>query len=101
MIPAFQRDEALLEDIAAGKGIVKRRTDDNVFVKGKTIAATPGSVVYQSELFQLIQYNPTTDKVPAEPLPYVPPPGNRLHGGCLAGCVSWGALPCWCWRCWW
>ena len=37
----------LLEDIGAGKGIVKRRTDESVFVKGKTIAATPGSVVYR------------------------------------------------------
>lgn len=69
----------LLEDIAAGKGIVKRRTDDNVYVKGKTIAATPGSVVYQSDLFQLIQYNPTTDKVAAEPLLYVPPLVNRYY----------------------
>lgn len=69
----------LLEDIASGKGLVKRRTDDNVFVKGKTIAATPGSIVYQSDLFQLIQYNPTTDKVAAEPLLYVPPLVNRYY----------------------
>jgi polyhydroxyalkanoate synthase len=69
----------LLEDIAAGKGIVKRRTDENVFVKGKTIAATPGSVVHQSDLFQLIQYNPTTDTVAAEPLLYVPPLVNRYY----------------------
>ena len=69
----------LLEDFASGKGIVKRRTDESVFVKGKTIAATPGSVVYQSELFQLIQYNPATDKVAAEPLLYVPPLVNRFY----------------------
>ena len=69
----------LLEDIASGKGIVKRRTDDSVFVKGKTIAATPGSVVFESELFQLIQYNPTTDKVAAEPLLYIPPLVNRFY----------------------
>ena len=69
----------LLEDVASGKGIVKRRTDDSVFVKGKTIAATPGSVVFESELFQLIQYNPTTDKVAAEPLLYVPPLVNRFY----------------------
>jgi polyhydroxyalkanoate synthase len=69
----------LLEDIAAGKGIVKRRTDETVFVKGKTIAATPGGVVYQSDLFQLIHYNPATDKVAAEPLLYVPPLVNRYY----------------------
>lgn len=69
----------LLEDIAAGKGIVKRRTDETVFVKGKTIAATPGSVVYQSDLFQLIQYDPATETVAAEPLLYVPPLVNRYY----------------------
>ena len=69
----------LLEDIGSGKGIVKRRTDETVFVKGKTIAATPGSVVFESELFQLIQYNPTTEKVAAEPLLYVPPLVNRFY----------------------
>lgn len=69
----------LLEDIGSGKGIVQRRADPNAFEKGKTIAATPGSVVYQNELFQLIQYNPATDKVAAEPLLYVPPLVNRYY----------------------
>ena len=69
----------LLEDVAAGKGIVSRRTDETKFVKGETIAATPGEVVYESELFQLIQYSPTTEKVAAEPLLYVPPLVNRYY----------------------
>lgn len=69
----------LIEDLASGKGIVKRRTDDRVFVKGKTIAATPGDVVFQTELFQLIQYKPATDTVAAEPLLYVPPLVNRYY----------------------
>ncbi|MEO6247514.1 MAG: class I poly(R)-hydroxyalkanoic acid synthase [Sphingomicrobium sp.] len=69
----------LIDDIASGKGIVKRRADPNTFVKGKTIAATPGEVVFQNELFQLIQYTPTTAKVAAEPLLYVPPLVNRFY----------------------
>ncbi|WP_051504303.1 PHA/PHB synthase family protein [Sphingomonas jaspsi] len=69
----------LLEDILSGKGIVRRRTDPKAFEKGVTIAATPGEVVYQNDLFQLIQYTPTTDKVAAEPLLYVPPLVNRFY----------------------
>ena len=69
----------LLEDVGSGKGIVQRRTDPNAFEKGKTIAATPGAVVYENELFQLIQYDPATDKVAAEPLLYVPPLVNRYY----------------------
>ncbi len=69
----------LLEDVGSGKGIVQRRTDPNAFEKGKTIAATPGSVVYENKLFQLIQYSPTTDEVAAEPLLYVPPLVNRYY----------------------
>jgi len=69
----------LIEDIASGKGIVQRRTDPTAFEKGKTIAATPGEVVYENDLFQLIQYTPTTEKVAAEPLLYVPPLVNRYY----------------------
>jgi len=69
----------LLEDIGSGKGIVQRRTDPNAFKKGETVAATAGAVVFENELFQLIQYTPTTEKVAAEPLLYVPPLVNRYY----------------------
>ena len=69
----------LLEDALSGKGIVRRRTDADAFEKGVTIAATPGAVVFQNDLFQLIQYAPTTDTVAAEPLLYVPPLVNRFY----------------------
>lgn len=69
----------LLDDVGSGKGIVQRRTDPDAFKKGESIAATPGAVVFENELFQLIQYTPTTDKVAAEPLLYVPPLVNRYY----------------------
>jgi polyhydroxyalkanoate synthase len=69
----------LMEDIGSGKGIVQRRTDPDAFKKGETIAATPGAVVFENDLFQLIQYNPSTEKVAAEPLLYVPPLVNRYY----------------------
>ncbi|MEO5866276.1 MAG: hypothetical protein ABIS14_10700, partial [Sphingomonas sp.] len=68
----------LIEDVADGKGIVRRRTE-GAFEKGATIAATPGSVVFQNHLFQLIQYDPVTPDVAAEPLLYVPPLVNKFY----------------------
>lgn len=68
-----------LEDMGSGRGIVKRRTDPDAFVKGETIAATPGQVVFQNKLFQLLQYDPVTPDVAAEPLLYVPPLVNRFY----------------------
>ncbi len=69
----------LLEDVGSGRGIVQRRTDPDAFKKGETVAATPGAVVFENQLFQLIQYTPTTEKVAAEPLLYVPPLVNRYY----------------------
>ena len=53
-----------LEDVGSGKGIVQRRTDPDAFKKGETVAATPGAVVFENQLFQLIQYTPTTRRLP-------------------------------------
>jgi len=68
----------LLEDVAAGKGIVRRRAA-GTFEKGRTIAATPGQVVFRNHLFELIQYDPATPDVAAEPLVYVPPLVNKFY----------------------
>jgi polyhydroxyalkanoate synthase len=68
----------LLADAAEAPGIVQRRAEKE-FELGVDIAATPGSVVYQNALMQLIQYAPTTDEVYRRPLLYVPPLVNKYY----------------------
>jgi polyhydroxyalkanoate synthase len=68
----------LLEDVAHGKGLVKRRTPAT-FELGVNIAATPGGVIFQNELMQLIQYGPTTKSVYRRPLLFVPPLVNKYY----------------------
>jgi len=69
----------LLADMSEGRGIVRRRTDKGAFRLGENIAATPGMVVYQNDLMQLIQYSPATDKVRKRPMLYVPPLVNKYY----------------------
>jgi polyhydroxyalkanoate synthase len=68
----------LLADAAETPGIVQRRAE-KAFELGVDIAATPGSVVYQNELMQLIQYAPATDQVYRRPLLYIPPLVNKYY----------------------
>jgi polyhydroxyalkanoate synthase len=53
--------------------------DPDAFTLGETIAVTPGSVVYRTEEFELIQYAPQTDEVYSVPLLMVPPVINKFY----------------------
>lgn len=68
----------LLEDVGKGQGLVSRRAP-NDFELGVNVAATPGAVVFQNDLMELIQYAPTTDKVYRRPLLFVPPLVNKYY----------------------
>jgi polyhydroxyalkanoate synthase subunit PhaC len=55
------------------------QTDVEAFEVGRNIATTPGKVIFQNDLVQLIQYAPTTDSVHATPLLIVPPWINKFY----------------------
>ncbi|MDX1402229.1 MAG: class I poly(R)-hydroxyalkanoic acid synthase, partial [Kiloniellales bacterium] len=72
--------EHLLEDMEKGSGHLKiSMTDDTAFEVGKNVATTPGKVIYQNELMQLIQYTPSSEQVFKRPLLFVPPWINKYY----------------------
>jgi polyhydroxyalkanoate synthase len=70
----------LAEDIEAGHGHLKlRQSDASKFAVGKNLALTPGKVIYQNDLMQLIQYSPSTETVLKRPLLIIPPWINKFY----------------------
>jgi polyhydroxyalkanoate synthase len=72
--------ENLLEDMERGQGEVKISTTSyRAFEPGRNIAITKGSVIYQNDLIQLIQYAPATEKVCKTPVLIIPPWINKFY----------------------
>jgi len=70
----------LAEDIEAGHGTLRiRQSDPSNLEVGVNMATTPGKVIFQNDLMQLIQYSPTTESVLRTPLLIVPPWINKFY----------------------
>jgi polyhydroxyalkanoate synthase len=70
----------LLDDLTRGNGELKlKMTDEKAFGLGVNLALTPGKVVYQNDLIQLIQYSPATRQVYRRPLLIMPPWINKYY----------------------
>jgi len=70
----------LLADIEKGDGQLRiSMTDETAFKLGKNVATTPGKVVFQTDLMQLIQFEPSTEQVYRQPLLIIPPWINKYY----------------------
>lgn len=76
----FKGLENMLSDLERGKGDLRlKMTDLDAFKLGENVAITPGKVIYQNDLMQLIQYEPSTDSVFKRPLLVIPPWINKYY----------------------
>ncbi len=66
----------LVNDLKRGQ---LTHTDSDAFTLGENLAATPGKVVHETPLYQLVQYSPSTDEVLETPLVIFPPWINRFY----------------------
>jgi polyhydroxyalkanoate synthase len=70
----------LLEDLQKSGELLRiRQTDMGAFEVGRNLAVTPGKVIFQNDIIQLIQYSPSTDKVFEIPLLIIPPWINKYY----------------------
>ncbi len=66
----------LLEDVQKGH---MSQTDESVFEVGRNVATSEGSVVFENDLFQLLEYKPLTAKVHERPMLFIPPCINKYY----------------------
>jgi polyhydroxyalkanoate synthase subunit PhaC len=72
--------QMLAEDLEAGGGNLRiRQSDSSMFEVGRNLATTRGKVIFQNDLMQLIQYEPTTLTALKRPLLIVPPWINKFY----------------------
>ncbi|MEO1494498.1 MAG: class I poly(R)-hydroxyalkanoic acid synthase [Pseudomonadota bacterium] len=72
--------ENLTRDLERGHGsLLIQQTDMEAFELGRNMGITPGKVVFQNDVMQLVQYTPTTDTVHATPLLFIPPWINKFY----------------------
>ena len=68
--------ENLMGDLQRGR---ITQSDESAFEVGRNVATTAGSVVFENELIQIIQYSPTTERVGARPMLMIPPSINKFY----------------------
>ncbi|MEK9786325.1 MAG: class I poly(R)-hydroxyalkanoic acid synthase, partial [Gammaproteobacteria bacterium] len=77
LVKGFQN---ILDDLERGEGRLKTRmVDTEAFTLGENVAVTPGKIVFENDLIQLIQYEPTTASVSRTPLLIIPPWINKYY----------------------